>query len=213
MACVMGYGHDAGWSQAEVEMTVSGRPGKEVLAGRRKIAVPLGTDLREKRMAHREHIYTPTVLWSGNLGEGTSGYQRYSRDNEIRHQGKATIAGSSDASFRGDPTRWNPEDLLAAALAQCHMLAFLHAAADNGMSVLGYTDSPVGTMEETPDGGGHFVSVVLHPLVTVAEGSDVLRLDALHEKAHQLCFVANSVNFPVTHQASFATRTPTRTNC
>lgn len=158
-------------------------------------------------MAYREHHYTSTVRWSGNLGEGTAGYLRYSRDNEIYHAGKATIAGSSDASFRGDPTRWNPEDLLVAALAQCHMLALLHAAADGKVCVVDCTDSPIGTMRETPDGGGHFVSVVLHPLVTVAEGSDVLRLDALHEKAHQLCFVANSVNFPVTHQASFATRT------
>lgn len=152
-------------------------------------------------MTNREHVYCSTVAWTGNLGTGTSDYRGYSRANEIHHTDKVTIPGSSDASFRGDPSRWNPEDLLVASLAQCHMLAFLHVAADHGVCVTSYTDTPIGTMLETPDGGGYFESVILRPAVTISDG-DPTQLGMLHERAHQACFIASSVNFPVTHEAT-----------
>src|SRR5215470_345501 len=145
----------------------------------------------------REHRYSVTVRWTGNLGAGTSGYRAYSRDHEIAAQGKPPIHGSSDPAFRGDPSRWNPEELLVASLSTCHMLWYLHLAAEQGIVVTAYTDQPEGAMEEGPDGAGRFRRVVLRPTVTVAAGSDPERVSALHHIAHEKCFVANSVNFPV----------------
>lgn len=147
------------------------------------------------------HEYALTVEWTGNQGTGTSSYREYGRDNVVTAPGKDGIAGSSDPSFRGDAARWNPEELLVAALAQCHMLQFLHLAAVAGVRVVAYTDSPVGTMTVDRDGGGRFDEVVLHPVVTVDGAVDDERLDALHERSHELCFVARSVNFPVRHES------------
>jgi organic hydroperoxide reductase OsmC/OhrA len=152
-------------------------------------------------MADKTHRYTMAVIWTGNEGTGTSGYRTYRRDHDILADGKATIAGSSDPAFRGDPKRWNPEELLVASLSTCHMLWFLHLASDAGLAVTGYEDAPVGTMVETADGGGQFAEVVLHPSVTVGAG-DLSRADALHRAAHEKCFIARSVNFPVRCEAT-----------
>ena len=145
----------------------------------------------------REHHYSVTVEWTGNLGSGTSAYRAYSRNHEIAAKHKPAIPGSSDPAFLGDRTRWNPEDLLLAAVATCHQLWYLHVAADAGIVVTAYRDRAEGFMEERPDGSGRFTRVVLHPVVTVAPGADVARAKALHHDAHEKCFVANSVNFPV----------------
>jgi organic hydroperoxide reductase OsmC/OhrA len=147
--------------------------------------------------ASREHRHSITVGWSGNLGTGTSDYGAYSRDHEIGAKGKPNIHGSSDPAFRGDPSRWNPEELLVASLSACHMLWYLHLAADHQIIVTAYTDQAEGVMEERPDGSGRFMRVVLRPTVTVVTGSDTERAHALHHVAHEKCFVANSVNFPV----------------
>jgi organic hydroperoxide reductase OsmC/OhrA len=143
----------------------------------------------------REHHYQATVTWTGNLGEGTSSYRSFTRDHEVTADGKPPIPSSSDPAFRGDPARWNPEELLVAALSQCHMLWFLHLASTHGVVVTSYVDHPVGTMAEGQDGGGEFTSVTLRPTV---ELSDPARAAELHEEAHKLCFIARSVNFPVT---------------
>jgi organic hydroperoxide reductase OsmC/OhrA len=145
----------------------------------------------------REHCYSITVDWSGNLGTGTSSYRAYSRDHEIRGKGKPYIHGSSDPTFRGDPSRWNPEELLVAALSACHKLWYLHLAAEQGIIVTAYTDQAEGVMEEQPDGSGRFTRVVLRPIVTVITGTDKVRASALHHVAHEKCFIANSVNFLV----------------
>ena len=149
----------------------------------------------------REHRYSVTVQWTGNTGMGTSGYRSYGRQHEISADGKATIAASSDPVFRGDRARWNPEELLLAALSSCHQLAYLHLCADAGIVVVDYVDHAEGWMAETPDGAGHFTRVVLHPKVTVAAGGDVAKALELHHGAHALCFIANSVNFPVENEA------------
>ncbi len=141
------------------------------------------------------------MRWTGNLGTGTSGYRAYKRDHEIAAPGKQSILGSSDPAFRGDPSRYNPEELLVASLSTCHMLWYLHLCAEAGVVVTGYADEPVGRMAEAEDGGGRFTEVVLRPRVSVAEGTDRELAQHLHEKAHHLCFIANSVNFPVTCQA------------
>lgn len=144
----------------------------------------------------RKHRYSITVQWTGNKGTGTSGYRDYKRSHEISTEGKPEIAASSDAAFRGERSRWNPEELLLAALSSCHQLAYLHLCAVAGVVVTGYVDHAEGVMEETADGGGRFTHVVLRPRVTVASG-DPDKAKELHHEAHAKCFIANSVNFPV----------------
>lgn len=147
----------------------------------------------------RQHTYATEVVWTGNLGTGTDTYRSYRRTHDVRAAGLPPIAGSSDPHFRGDADRWNPEQLLLAALSQCHLLSYLHVCAADGVVVTAYTDRAEGTMEETPDGGGRFTRVTLRPEVEVASAGMAERALALHERAHTLCFIANSVNFPVRH--------------
>ena len=146
--------------------------------------------------------YATELIWTGNRGEGTSTYRAYDRAYEITVSGKPVIPGSSDPHFRGDATRYNPEELLVASLSACHMLWFLHLCADAGIRVERYTDAATGTMQETADGGGHFTEVVLRPAVYVSGDVDRARMDALHARAHELCFIAQSVNFPVRCEAT-----------
>lgn len=145
----------------------------------------------------KSHQYSVTVKWTGNIAEGTASYRAYDRAHEIFAAGKPIIPGSSDPAFRGDPTRYNPEELLVASLSTCHMLWYLHLCADANLVVTGYLDNPIGIMTETREGGGRFTQVTLKPVVTVKAGSDLSLAEQLHEKAHHLCFIANSVNFPV----------------
>ena len=150
------------------------------------------------------HSYTVTVTWTGNTGTGTSGYREYQRSHEISASGKAAIAGSSDPAFRGDRTRWNPEELLVASLSTCHQLWYLHLCADAGIVVETYEDEAAGVMEESSDGGGQFVEVILRPKVSLAPGSDRAKAHALHHEAHAKCFIARSMNFPVRCEAIFS---------
>jgi organic hydroperoxide reductase OsmC/OhrA len=145
----------------------------------------------------REHSYAVTVTWTGNLGQGTATYRGYARDHAISVPGKPPIAGSSDPAFRGDPARYNPEDLLVASASACHMLWYLHLCAVAKVIVIEYVDDAVGTMEETADGSGRFTRVVLRPRVVIARDSAGATAERLHGKAHEMCFIANSVNFPI----------------
>jgi organic hydroperoxide reductase OsmC/OhrA len=148
----------------------------------------------------RQHRYEATVVWTGNQGAGTASYRGYARTHEISAPGKPAIPGSSDAAFRGDAARYNPEDLLVASLSACHMLWYLHLCADAGVVVTSYEDRAEGTMAETEEGAGRFTAVVLRPRVTLKAGADLALAASLHERAHALCFIANSVNFPVRHE-------------
>lgn len=144
----------------------------------------------------REHAYFATVRWTGNRGEGTASYRSYARDHVIESEGKPAIAGSSDPHFRGDAARWNPEELLVASLSACHQLWYLHLCAEAGIMVAAYEDRAEGVMVEQADGGGAFAKVTLHPRVTIGAGDAQLARE-LHHRAHALCFIARSVNFPV----------------
>jgi organic hydroperoxide reductase OsmC/OhrA len=145
----------------------------------------------------KRHGYTVQVTWTGNRGQGTRGYTAYDRSHEIASPGKPAIPGSADPAFRGDRTRYNPEDLLVASLSTCHMLWYLHLCADAGIVVTEYVDMAVGSMVETADGGGRFTEVVLRPAIAIESGGDAETAGALHDRAHHLCFIANSVNFEV----------------
>lgn len=151
-------------------------------------------------MAGDVHRYRACVTWTGDLGQGTRDYRAYARAHEIVVDGKPVIAGSSDPAFRGDASRYNPEDLLLSSLSACHMLWYLHLAAEAGLVVTGYADEAEGTMR-TDAAGGRFTEAVLHPVVTLRQG-DPATAQALHEAAHHACFIANSVNFPVRHEAT-----------
>ena len=148
----------------------------------------------------RRHRYEVACAWTGNRGEGTANYRAYDRLYDTASDGRPTIHGSSDPVFRGDAERWNPELLLVAALSQCHLLSYLHRCAVGGVMVVGYSDAAEGVMVEDADGGGHFVEVVLRPVVTVAAESMVEVAEQLHAEASERCFIASSVNFPVRHE-------------
>ncbi|MBT2385721.1 OsmC family protein [Streptomyces sp. ISL-11] len=145
------------------------------------------------------HTYETTVTWTGNQGSGTSGYRDFSRDHEVAAPGRPVVLGSSDPAFRGDASRWNPEQLLLAAISECHLLWYLHVCAVAGVVVTAYTDDARGTMRETAD-GGHFTEAVLRPRVEVEAADMTGKALALHDVAHRSCFIANSVNFPVRHE-------------
>ncbi|MFT4052285.1 MAG: OsmC family protein [Microbacterium sp.] len=148
----------------------------------------------------RAHDYRLHSEWTGNRGTGTSGYRDYDRSVTIRVTGKPELRASSDKPFRGDPTRWNPEDLLVAALSECHLLSYLHACVGAGVVVVSYEDEATGVMVEDGRGGGAFAEVVLRPRVVVAEASMISAAEAAHAQARAWCFIANSVNFPVRHE-------------
>ena len=148
---------------------------------------------------HGQHNYNATIKWTGNRGTGTDHYRSYDRSYQISIENKPGIAGSSDPVFRGDKTKHNPEDFLLAALSSCHMLSYLHLCAEAGVIVIDYTDHATGLMVVTSQGGGRFTEVTLNPTVTVAAQHMVDKANELHIKANELCFIANSVNFPVRH--------------
>ncbi len=145
----------------------------------------------------RKHSYTSTVTWTGNNGQGTTRYDAYERSHTLSIQGKPDLLCSSDKPFRGDVSKYNPEDMLVASISSCHMLWYLHMCAEAGVIVTAYVDNPVGTLVQDADGGGRFEEVVLHPLVTVTDASMIARANELHEAAHKKCFIANSCNFPI----------------
>ncbi len=149
---------------------------------------------------HNEHNYAVRVEWQGNRGTGTSAYREYGRQHEVSAEGKHPIAGSADRTFHGDRERWNPEEMLLAALSQCHMLSYLHVAVRHGVVVLAYSDDAVGTMRSEASGAGRFTSATLRPRVLVADAAQIALANSLHAEASELCFIANSVNFPVGHE-------------
>lgn len=155
-------------------------------------------------MPAREHHYHLETRWTGNLGSGTSAYTAYSRNHEFTAPAKAApIAGSSDPAFRGDPTRYNPEELLLGALSACHMLWVLHRCADAGIVVTEYVDRAEALMQEHPDGSGEFASVVLHPRMRIADEARAREAAEIHHRVHALCAIARSVNFEVRCEPEF----------
>jgi organic hydroperoxide reductase OsmC/OhrA len=143
------------------------------------------------------HHYRARVHWTGNTGEGTARYDAYSRNHRIHVDGKPLLAGSADATFRGDAALHNPEDLFLASVAACHMLFYLALCARDGLRVLAYEDAAEGLLDADTNGQGRFREIHLRPRVTIATGADPVRAGALHQAAHARCFIANSCNVPV----------------
>ncbi len=151
----------------------------------------------------KNHQYNLSVEWTGNKGSGTFDYRSYSRNHRIIIPSKSTdLLGSSDPSFRGDPSRYNPEELFLSSVSACHMLWYLHLCSDNDVIVHEYIDHAEGTMEETANGSGRFKQIILKPTVIVTESRMIQTATELHHKANDMCFIANSLNFKVEHQST-----------
>ena len=146
------------------------------------------------------HQYKVTITWTGNKGEGTSNYKAYERSHSVSVEEKAEILCSSDPSFRGDKTKYNPEELFLSSLSGCHMLWFLHFCSVEGINVVSYEDHAEGLMVEAANGSGYFKEVTLKPHVVITDKTKIAQANELHHKANQYCFIANSCNFPVSHQ-------------
>ncbi|RUS59402.1 OsmC family peroxiredoxin [Pseudorhodobacter sp. E13] len=149
------------------------------------------------------HEYTSRVVWTGNTGAGTAHYKAYARTWDIAVPGKPVVQCSNDPLLGGDPGKMNPEDLLLSALSACHMLWYLHYASEAGIVVTRYEDTPVGQGEVGPGGAGRFVSAELRPVIRVKAGADLVAAEAIHHRIHAVCFIARSVNFPVTYAPHF----------
>lgn len=153
-----------------------------------------------------EHDYSCRIVWTGNRGDGTKTYRGYDRSWDITTPGQPVVHCSNDPLLGGDPAKPNPEDLLLSALSSCHMLWYLHLASSAGIVVHAYEDTPVGVGETAPNGAGRFLRATLKPRIEVAAGSDLARADAIHHQVHEYCFIARSVNFPVSYEASYVER-------
>ena len=150
---------------------------------------------------HPNHNYKLTLKWTGNKGKGTESYRSYDRNHDILIYNKVIIKGSADPTFHGDKSAHNPEDLLLASLSACHMMSYLHVCVKNGIVVTDYIDNATGIMKVNDDGSGQFIEVTLHPIVTITDEKFLAKANELHFEANKLCFIANSVNFPVKHNA------------
>jgi organic hydroperoxide reductase OsmC/OhrA len=150
--------------------------------------------------------YELKVVWEGNRGTGTSSYRAYGRDHVIRGPDRPPIPGTADPAFRGDPSRYSPEDLLVAAASGCHMLSYLHLCADAGIVVLEYEDDAWGRMRVRAGGGGGIEEVVLRPRIVLQEGADVAVARELHREAHARCFIAATLRCPVRCEPTFEVR-------
>lgn len=154
---------------------------------------------------HELHDFSPTIRWTGNRGQGTSSYRSYDRKWQIETPGKPVIQCSNDPMLGGDPELHNPEDMLISALSACHMLWYLHLASNGGIIVESYEDCPVGYGETAPNGAGRFVAATLRPRVVVQAGTSLAQAEAIHGRVHQYCFIARSVNFPISYEPETVT--------
>ncbi|MCF1708925.1 OsmC family protein [Tabrizicola sp. J26] len=150
-----------------------------------------------------EHAYISRIVWTGNRGTGTSGYRAYDRTWDIAVPGKAVVPCSNDPLLGGDPGKMNPEDLLLSALSACHMLWYLHYAADARIIVTRYEDKPIGIGEVSAGGAGRFSAATLRPHIALRAGADLQEAEAIHHRIHEVCFIARSVNFPVRYEPTF----------
>ena len=151
----------------------------------------------------KTHNYSINLNWTGNKGVGTKTYKEYDREYTFQAKDKAIIHGSSDPAFLGNPALYNPEELLLASIASCHMLWYLHLCASNKITVLDYQDQPTGEMIENKDGSGNFTEVTLYPKIKLADNTMLEKAENLHKEANKFCFIANSCNFPIHHQANY----------
>jgi organic hydroperoxide reductase OsmC/OhrA len=147
-----------------------------------------------------KHLFKAEVKWTSNQEDSTKRF--YNKSHKISIEGKPILNVSAAKAFKGDPELYNPEDLLLSSLVSCHMMSYLYVCSQNGIQIFEYSDNAEATLEVFPDGSGRFVEVKLNPKVTIANADKIQMALDLHQKANQLCFIANSCNFPVLHNAT-----------
>lgn len=151
----------------------------------------------------KEHHYEVVNEWCGNHGIGTDNIRTYDRSHTVVVDGKPALHLTTDNANVGDKNKLNPEDLLVAALSSCHLLSYLYLCALEGIVVTSYIDKARGVMLENEFGGGQFKEVLLRPVFTLKDAGMKARAIELHHKAHEICYIANSVNFEVRCEPSF----------
>lgn len=149
-----------------------------------------------------KHLFKASLNWISNKSSENTTSKIYTKNHQIQIEGKPVLDISAAKAFKGDPELYNPEDLLLSSLVSCHMMSYLYVCSQNGIEVLEYSDNAEATLEVNPDGSGRFVEVKLYPKVTISNLDKIKLALELHQKANQLCFIANSCNFPVLHEAS-----------
>lgn len=148
------------------------------------------------------HLFKAELNWNSNQNSDVTTSKIYTKSHKISIEGKPILNISAAKAFKGDPELYNPEDLLLSSLVSCHMMSYLYVCSQNGIEVLEYSDNAEGILEVNPDGSGRFTEVRLNPKVIIADTEKIELALELHAKANQLCFIANSCNFPVLHEAS-----------
>lgn len=146
-----------------------------------------------------KHLFKAKLDWFSKEKEAVPTSKRYSKNHSIAIEGKPILSVSAAKAFKGDPTLYNPEDLLLSSIVSCHMMSYLYVCAQNGIELLSYTDEAEATLEVLEDGSGHFTEVRLYPKVGIMQTEKIAEALSLHEKANRLCFIANSCNFPIVH--------------
>lgn len=167
------------------------------------VATHIGLEKHWESALSKEHVFEARIVWSGNRGEGTNHYRAYDRSWLMAAAGKQELQCSNDPALGGDPSKYNPEDLLLSSLSACHMLWYLHLASAAGINVVSYVDEPIGMGENLPNGAGRFVRATLRPRIGLAAGSDANRADDLHHQVHKYCFIARSISFPISYEAEY----------
>lgn len=145
----------------------------------------------------KEHHYQLTTEWQDTSGKGTNNVKTYDRSHTVWIDGKPNLNLTTDNAAVGDKNKLNPEDLLVAAVSSCHMLSYLYVCALEGIVITSYVDNANGLMIEEESGGGKFKHIVLNPVCKVADESMIQKAIELHHRAHEICYIANSVNFEV----------------
>ena len=140
------------------------------------------------------HVYRTSLSWDGSTADG---YAAYDRGHTVEAAPARTVLSlSSDPAFRGDAELLNPEQLLVAAASSCQLLSFLAIAARSGVDVRSYRDETEAVMPED-DEPMRITRIVLRPAVVVAAGIPEERVLRIVEKAHEECYVANSLSAQV----------------
>jgi organic hydroperoxide reductase OsmC/OhrA len=151
------------------------------------------------------HIFKLKTEWSSNGKEGTVNARNYSRNHTVTIKGKPeSLKVSAAKMFKGEDALYNPEDLLLSSVSSCHMMSYFYVCSQNNVEVLSYKDNAEGVLEVGESGKGQFISIQLNPEVVVRKPEMITLAKSLHEEANQLCFIANSCNFPISHKVSVA---------
>lgn len=145
------------------------------------------------------HFFKSKLNWIFSEKSSENPKRHFVKNHQIVIEGKEILNLSAAKSFKGDPTLLNPEDLLLSSLTSCHMMSYLYCCSINNINVISYTDNSEAILEVNQDGSGQITKVTLNPKVVITKNSDSNLAKELHQKANELCFIANSCKFPVEH--------------